>query len=387
MIRETALTVYLAVARLIFIICRMFPMRNKTVMLASFGDNIQEVIHEVERRTDSRIIVLKEPSCSRKFSGVEDGAIINFNPSRIPAFIRGIYHLATAKVVFVDNYHLILAACTFSSKATCVQLWHANGAVKLFGFQDKTTKGRPQSAHRRFRQVYGRFHKVVVSSDEMAKIFKQAFGLDDDNMLKTGVPRTDFFHSEERLVAARNKMHQELPEIGGKTVILYAPTFRDGGFTVRDLPIDIGMMEQALGETHHLLIHLHPAVDFKGFRDTGFVTDTSDRHDISALLSVTDILITDYSSIPFEFSMLRRPMIFYPYDLEDYTATRGLWFDYHDATPGPVVNRTADIVEAIKEERFDIKKIEAFNHTWNKYADGHAAEKLIGALYKDEAGN
>ncbi|WP_031547949.1 CDP-glycerol glycerophosphotransferase family protein [Salinicoccus luteus] len=383
MIREFAITVYLAVVRLIFTLCRVFPVRNKTVMLASFGDNIQEVIHEVNRRTDAHVIVLKEPSCRRTFEGVENENIIHFSPVHLPAFIRGLYHLATARVIFVDNYHLILAACNFSRRTTCVQLWHANGAVKLFGLRDKTIQGRPKSAHRRFRQVYDRFHKIVVSSDEMAEIFKQAFGLDDSNMLRTGVPRTDFFHSEERLGAARDRMHQELPEIGGKTVILYAPTFRDGGFTVHDLPIDIGMMEQALGETHHLLIHLHPAVDFEGNEATDFATDTTGRHDISALLSVTDILITDYSSIPFEFSTLCRPMIFYPYDLEEYESTRGLWFDYYKMAPGPVVQTTEALIRTIEEEPFDPEVIEAFDRTWNKYADGHAAKKLIDALYKN----
>ncbi|WP_342388752.1 CDP-glycerol glycerophosphotransferase family protein [Salinicoccus bachuensis] len=384
MIREFAITVYLAVVRIIFTLCRIFPVRNKTVMLASFGDNIQEVIHEVNRRKDSRVIVLKEPTCRRElFIGVENEDLIRFSPVHLPAFIRGIYHLATAKVVFVDNYHLILAACNFRRRTTCVQLWHANGAVKLFGLRDKTIHGRPKSAHRRFRRVYGRFHKVVVSSDGMAEIFKQAFDLDESNMLRTGVPRTDFFHSEERLGKAGEEVLAALPQIRERTVILYAPTFRDGAFAVHDLPLDIERMERALGDTHHLLIHLHPAVDFEGFEATGFATDTTGRHDISALLSVTDILITDYSSIPFEFSTLRRPMIFYPYDLEEYESTRGLWFDYHETAPGPVVHTTEGIIRAIKEDTFSPEAIEAFDRVWNKYADGHATEKLIDALYKN----
>ncbi|MFA7744119.1 CDP-glycerol glycerophosphotransferase family protein [Salinicoccus roseus] len=384
MIREAGITAYLAVVRTIFTVFKLFPVRNKTIMLASFGDNIEEVRHEVSRRTDSRIVVLRESSCRNAFTGMENKNRIDFSPKRLPQFIRGLYHLATARVVFVDNYHLILAACDFKEKTTCVQLWHANGAVKLFGLRDKTTNTRPDSAHKRFRQVYDRFHKVVVSSDAMADIFKEAFGLEEENMMRTGVPRTDFFHSEERLDEARRKMHEALPQINGRIVILYAPTFRDDGFTVRDLPIDISRMEQALGDTHHLLVHLHPAVDFKGFESTRFATDTSKRHGIFDLLSVTDILITDYSSIPFEFSTLRRPMLFYPYDLEQYEATRGLWFDYEALAPGPVVRTTEGLIETIEAGSFNMEDIKAFDEVWNKYADGSSTKRLIEAVYKEK---
>ncbi|WP_271397023.1 CDP-glycerol glycerophosphotransferase family protein [Salinicoccus roseus] len=384
MIREAGITAYLAVVRIIFTVFKLFPVRNKTIMLASFGDNIEEVRHEVARRTDSRIVVLRESSCRSAFDGMENKNLISFSPKHLPQFIRAIYHLATAKVVFVDNYHLILAACDFKEKTTCVQLWHANGAVKLFGLKDKTTKTRPDSAHRRFRQVYDRFHKVVVSSDEMADIFKEAFGLDEENMMRTGVPRTDFFHSEERIDEARRKMYEALPQMKDRTVILYAPTFRDDGFTVENLPIDIGMMEQALGDTHHLLVHLHPVMDFKGFKSTAFATDTSKRHDIFDLLSVTDILITDYSSIPFEFSTLRRPMLFYPYDLEQYEAIRGLWFDYESLAPGPVVRTTEGLIETIEAGSFNMEAIEAFDAVWNKYADGNSTKRLIERVYKEK---
>ncbi|MHC0552895.1 CDP-glycerol glycerophosphotransferase family protein [Salinicoccus sp. CNSTN-B1] len=382
MIKETALAVYLTFVRIVFRICQLAPLQHKTVMLVSFGDNIQAVTREISARTDSRVIILREPGCRQEFDDVPDQNIISFSPKRLISQLVGLYHLATSEVVFVDNYHLILAACDFRKEVVCVQLWHANGAVKMFGLYDKTIMDRPQSAIRRFRQVYSRFHKVVVSSDETANIFKQAFGLDEANILKTGMPRTDFFRSEQRVVKAQDKMKEALPQIHGKKVLLYAPTFRDDGFTLDALPLDIKRMEVALGAEYHLLVQLHRTVKLTDMDDSDFVTHVSGKYDIASLLSITDILITDYSSIPFEFSMLKRPMIFFAYDLKQYERTRGIWFDFKETMPGPVVQTTDGLIRQIEEDQFDEAEIAAFDATWNKYADGQAAARLVEAIYK-----
>ncbi|GAB3063717.1 CDP-glycerol glycerophosphotransferase family protein [Salinicoccus sesuvii] len=381
MIREVALSIYLLLVRILFRILRMLPVQNKTVMLSAFGDNIQQVINQMPHHTSSKIIVLKEPQCTRTFQNVSADNVIDFSHKHIFHHIKGIYHLATSKVVFVDSYHAILAACDFKKQTTCIQLWHANGAVKLFGLKDKTIDNRQGSAHRRFKNVYRRFHKVVVSSDAMADIFKTAFGLSDNHMLKTGVPRTDFFHSKRRLETAKARAHENLPQIEGKQVILYAPTFRDGDFEVCTLPIDVAAMQASLGDTCHLLIHLHPAVNFQGFVNTDFATDVSKGYSIFELLSVTDILITDYSSIPFEFSTLKKPMIFYPYDLKVYEESRGIWFDYATLVPGPIVYRTSDIIDIIDEQLFDMEVVETFDKKWNMYADGQATCRLLESVY------
>ncbi|MFB9860236.1 CDP-glycerol glycerophosphotransferase family protein [Salinicoccus siamensis] len=382
MIREAALTLYLTVARIIFHLFRIAPLQHKTVMLASFGDNIQAVASEVSAQTDSRILILKEPGCRHQFDDISDQNIIRFSPAQPGNWLRGLYHLATAEIVFVDNYHLLLASCDFRQEALCIQLWHANGAVKMFGLYDKTARDRPRSAVRRFKQVYSRFHKVVVSSDEMADIFKRAFNLSDANMLKTGVPRTDFYRFEQCVTRAQGNMKEALPQIHGKKVLLYAPTFRDDGFTLDKLPLDVKRMEAALGSEYHLLIQLHRTVELKDVQDTNFVTHASGEYDIASLLSITDILITDYSSIPFEFSMLKRPMIFFAYDLEQYERTRGIWFDYKKTMPGPVVETTDALIETIQQNRFDEAEVTVFDATWNKYADGQATSRLVKAIYK-----
>lgn len=383
MIKEAAIALYLVVLRALFRIFKMGPLQNKTVMLTSFGDNMQYIIDEVKKQPSSKIFILKEPRCSKEFNNINSKNIIEFTPRKILSLIKGMYHLATSKYVFIDNYHVVLAACDFKQDVKCTQLWHANGAVKYFGYRDKTILNRPDSAHKRFKEVYNRFHHIVVSSDEMAYIFGEAFGADNKRMIKTGLPRTDFYYDKQAMESARQNIRATLPQIDGKKVLLYAPTFRDHQFEVQNVHLDIDLMQRHLGTDYHLLLKLHPAVELTSFKSNEFVTNVSSGYDINALLTIADILITDYSSIPFEFSILNKPMIFYAYDLEEYEAARGIWVNYESYMPGPLANNTEGIINAVQENNFDLIKIASFNNQWNKYADGESTTRLVNYIYKE----
>src|SRR5699024_8484367 len=138
MIKETIIAFYLAALRAVFNIFRLMPLKEKTVMLTSFGDNMEYVIDEVKKQTSSEVFILKEPRCKKAFKNIEPDHIVDFTPRKLFSLFRGMYHLATGKYIFIDNYHVVLAACDFRSAVKCTQLWHANGAVKYFGYRDKT---------------------------------------------------------------------------------------------------------------------------------------------------------------------------------------------------------------------------------------------------------
>src|SRR5690606_1337177 len=99
------------------------------------------------------------------------------------------------------------------------------------------------------------------------------------------------------------------------------------------------------------------------------------------LLVVTDILITDYSSIPFEFSLLNKPMVFFAYDLETYVQKRGIWERYEQFVPGPIVKRTDELIQVIKEKQFDMQKIEKFAREWNEYSTGNTSRQFVEKFY------
>lgn len=378
MLKELALSLYLTFIRCLFKIFKTGPLKDRTVMLASFGDNIKHVIDEVNKETSQDIIVLKSQSCKLSFSKAK--LTLNFSIKQPIHFIKGIYYLATSKHIFIDNYQVELAACDFKDEVTCTQLWHANGAVKYFGLRDKTIKTRSKSAHERFRAVYKRFHKVVVSSDDMAYIFKEAFDLRDENILKTGLPRTDYYFNQALVSQRRDELRSKLNIAKEKKVVLYAPTYRDGQLDEYKLPLDFKQLEQALPD-YYFLVKLHPAVQECKVDDSNFVKNVSHGYKIEDLMATSDILITDYSSIPFEYSTFNKPMVFFVDDIDTYEEEKGIWFDYEKYMPGPVVKTKTDLISVLKEDKFDLDEVKQFNLRVNQYADGQSTKRLIEALY------
>ncbi|GGK01680.1 hypothetical protein GCM10007063_24990 [Lentibacillus kapialis] len=383
MVREIVITVYLFVFRALFVLFKVFPKTAKTTFVVSFGHNALYTMSALEKLTDQHIIILKSRKCCMMFQPARHRRIIMFQFPYILDWIRSVYHLATSENVFVDNYYGFLSVTDFSQQTQCIQLWHAAGAIKKFGLKDQQIKNRHPIACRRFKNVYKRFDYVVVGSEKMTAIFAEAFHVPAEQHLRTGVPRTDFFFD----VAARKKTEQSLtnqfPIIREKKVILYAPTYRDDQLNTAHIKLNIRQMYTDLGDEYVLFLSLHPKMTSNTTNDCpGFVYDISHLDNINHVLAVTDILISDYSSVPFEFSLMHKPMVFYAYDLESYAHMKGFWKDYEDLVPGPVVTTTDELIRVITHHEFKLEQVEAFANEWNHYSTGNSSEKLVQRLYQ-----
>lgn len=388
MVRELAIEGYLVLVRVLFTLCKMFPLQNKVTFMVSFEENNLFIYREMKRQNVSLpIVFLYKGKHKERFDRQTGRTSISLEVINPIAFIRSLYHLATSNKVIIDNYFGLLAAVKFKKSVECVQIWHAAGAIKTFGHEDLSVQTRTARANRRFQQVYNQFHKIVVGSDIMAGRFLKAFHLSEKVILKTGVPRTDLFYNEEAKLHAIQKLVKENPRLKEKKVILYAPTYRDQQLDAFKLELDVKKMQEALSETYILLLRLHPAVksglSLEGM-DPRFVFDYTGRHEMNELLFVTDLLITDYSSIPYEFSILGKPMVFFAYDEATYLGERGLWEAYKDMVPGPVVRTTDEVVNVILEEAYDKKQVQAFAEAWNKYSKGKSSENLVTYLFENQ---
>ncbi|MCM3112013.1 CDP-glycerol glycerophosphotransferase family protein [Lederbergia lenta] len=385
MAREFAITMYLFVFRIIFHIFTLFPQKKKTTFVASFGDNVLYTVKELEKQIDNeQIVILKTSQCKVNFTDDPNRMVIGFENRNVIHWFRSIYHLATSSKIIVDNYFGFLAVTPFKTNVVCIQLWHAAGAIKQFGLKDPSIQHRSPRAIERFRQVYDRFDYVVVGCDKMATIFQQSFDISDDRILRTGIPRTDFFFDSLAQNEAEHSLTSIYPVMNEKKVILYAPTFRDHELNVSALQLDIEKMYTELKDEFVLFLRLHPAVkvDLTNLYP-GFVFDVSAYHNVNHLLVVTDILITDYSSIPFEFSLLDKPMVFFAYDLEEYTQSRGFWEKYEELAPGPIVYNTNELITVLKNEQFHMEQIRTFAQQWNEYSTGRASEQLVKNIYQE----
>ncbi|MGG2971697.1 CDP-glycerol glycerophosphotransferase family protein [Geobacillus stearothermophilus] len=385
MVRELLIFLYLWWFKAHFLLFRLFPLQEKITFVVSFGDNSLYVYEALQKKSPGMpVVFLRKKTCPYTFSDVS-AKVYEFESVRFWHTLCGIYHLATSKYVIVDNYYGFLAAAPFRPEVECIQLWHAAGAFKTFGLRDASVEHRSLRAKKRFLQVYRQFHKVVVGSEAMAHLFMQAFQLPEKAILRTGVPRTDFFYDVAKHQSIKEKLYRENPLLRDKKVILYAPTYRDDELETFDLQLDLERMYNELAPLGYvLLLKLHPAVkrrlDYDRQRYANFLFDYSDYRDVNELLLVTDWLISDYSSIPFEFCLLQKPMIFYMYDIESYRRKRGLWAGWEEKLPGPILFTTEQIIDYIRQGNVDFDAIRSFAEKWNRYSKGRSSENLVDYL-------
>lgn len=379
--KEWLIELFLFINKCIFGLFNLFPIKKKIVFICDFGDNARFVADELTRRGERSFIVLRTAKCKETFKRTGAQAILSFNPTNMVDYVRGLYHLATARTILIDNYFPVLSVTDFRPDVECIQLWHAAGAVKKFGMQDASVLFRSPAAVRRFRRVYNRMNRVVVGSDEMVPIFKAAFEMKDGQFLRLGIPRTDFFYDLDAMEAAKIAIFKQYPDMIGKRIILYAPTFRDQQLNSQSIPLDFEDIINQLGENYLLIIKLHPAVaqNVAAMNHPQIISVKNDVP-INELLCVADCVISDYSSIPFEYALLGKPQIFYPYDLEKYEMERGFWTNYEELVPGPVVSTDDELVYVLQNNVFDLERIQRFSASWNQFSDGHASSKLVDYL-------
>lgn len=387
MIKEIGVSIYLFFFKIIFNFFKLFPVTNKTVFLSTFGNNAFFLANELATLKSSPVIFINQKRCKLDFSSIplQNKRIYSFETANILDTFRSIYHLATSKYIFIDNYFGTLSAMRFRKEVKCVQLWHAAGAIKKFGWADPETSFRSKKAKTRFQQVYNKFQYIPVGSKQMATIFSDAFHLNSDHFLYTGVPLTDYYYDE--LAKSRGLKHvlKTYPAIEGKKVILYAPTFRKNSLQQMDFQLDIAEMLQKLDKDYVLMIRLHPSIqEAVELPAHPRIILVNNYPHLNELLVATDILITDYSSIPVEFSLLKKKMIFYTFDSEDYNRTQGLWEESSLYFPGPIVKTTSQIIDHILDPSIDFEKINQFNEHWNTYSTGDATRQLLTTIYSEK---
>lgn len=385
MVRELAVSMYLTFFRIVFTFFKMFPQKKKAFFMTYLGYNALHTLEAMENLSDESIIVVKTKHCHVDFKEKNNTKIIDLTVFNLLKWLQFVFHLATSDKIIVDNYYGFLAVTDFKSNTVCVQLWHAAGALKKFGLLDLSVQDRSERAKKRFKRVYARFDHVVVGSDKMGKVFQDCFGLSEDKILRTGIPRTDFFFDQERVNDITITLYRDYPLLRDKKVILYAPTFRDNESEISSYSLSIQQMKEAFGDEYVLLIKNHPIVKNNSVNEyPDFVLNMSHYENINHLLLITDILISDYSSVPFEYALLEKPMIFYSYDLEEYGEKRGLWDDYKEMIPGPLAKTTEEVIDIIQYNRFDQEQIVSFKRDWNTYSNGRSGENLARFIYQKD---
>lgn len=256
---------------------------------------------------------------------------------------------STSKIVFVDDYYHMLSYVKKKKEVKIIQLWHACGAFKTFGYSRLGKDSSLNQSSPNHRQ----YDYAVVSSKDVAYCYAEGFGISTNKILSLGSPRCDRFTDEAYKNYFLKKFNSENPELSDKKIILFAPTFRGGGQGNCYYPIEkfeADKIFEALPEEYVVVCKMHPYLSERPKCSEKYsrrLIDMSDRYDINDLLFVTDILITDYSSVIFEASLLNIPMLFFAFDLDEYCKSRDFYCDYKSFVPGKIVTSTDEIAASV----------------------------------------
>lgn len=299
------------------------------------------------------------------------------------AFRFGFY-LATSKVILVDDYTQLLYKIPRRQGTTLIQLWHACGAFKTFGYSRMgKTGGQKQSnpAHRNYDYA-------IVSSKEISKFYAEGFGLSLEKAVATGIPRTDIFFDAVYKEKARREFYEQYPQLKGKKIMLFAPTFRGNGKLSGHYPVEkfdaVRMYEELNGE-YAIIVKHHPFVQNRSVIPVKYqdvIIDLSENSELNDLLFVTDLLVTDYSSVIFEAALLDIPMLFYAYDLQRYISTRGFYYEFEKFVPGKIVYSFGQAIKAVQNKDFESEKIPKFKTRFFDDLDGRSSYRVVELIRK-----
>ena len=276
--------------------------------------------------------------------------------------IKQIYVINTSKIVLItDNNYVISNFKRDGVKV--IQVWHATGAIKKFG-----------NAIKREYPIKN-YDYVIANSDYWKKPYQEAFNVSKDNVIITGMPRVDHLVDQDYLIKTKARLKDKYPILRNKKVILYAPTFRGNiyqGF--KSIDFNGKKLLDILGEDYVLIYKFHPLLLNDSIIDCNRILNLNNEetHD---LFTVSDMLISDFSSIIFDYAFLNKPLYFFVPDLDEYLETLGCFVDYRKIMPGAICLNDEELSKAIlKNENYDIN---SFLHTFFKYQDGNNTKRVV----------
>ncbi|WP_010095230.1 CDP-glycerol glycerophosphotransferase family protein [Ornithinibacillus scapharcae] len=365
----------------------VFPADKKLVMFESFhgkqySDNPRAIYEYMrENNPDYKLVWSFDRRHIGKFQDLDISMVRRFSVPWLLLMTRANYWVTNARLpLWIPKpKHTIY-----------LQTWHGTPLKRLAA--DMEEVHMPGTNTEKYKENFvseaAKWDYLISPNQYSSKIFRRAFQFEQE-MVESGYPRNDFLYQANTKESIQN-IKAKLGIGPEKKVILYAPTWRDNQFYSKgkykfNLELDLTKMQAEFGETHVIVLRLHYLVsenlDISDYE--GFVYDYSNQEDIRDLYLISDMLITDYSSVFFDYANLKRPVFFFVYDMENYRDNlRGFYFDFEKKAPGPLTRTTEELIHEIKriaENEFTFD--EEFYNRFCYLEDGFAAKRVVERVF------
>ena len=338
----------------------------------------------------SNMAALKRALIRRGYNPEEALRAVTTRHYSIIHWIKTLKKIAEADFIFLDDHSQTTDWLTIKG-AIITQLWHAGAGFKSTGYSrfGMPASPAPKSGHRQY--TYG-----IAGSKNIRHFFSEVWGINDEMVLPTGMPRLDEYLNEDYIKETKEKLLNNYPilckpnandnktRVRKENIILFAPTYRGENKRHAYYPydmLDMDKLYQLCQDTDSFIIYkMHPFVEEpvpipEQYQDR--MLDLTSYPNINDLFYITDLLITDYSSNIYEFSLMKKPMLFYAYDIAEYAKERGFHRDYRENVPGKIVETFDEMITAIREKDFEYDRVETYLKNNFEYIDTHACDRII----------
>ena len=284
--------------------------------------------------------------------------------------LKSLYYLATSRVCVLDAYWPAVSMFQHRPELCVIQLWHSIGKIKRSGYQTLGMKGGRDPSIARVMRMHRNYDVIISGGKAWNPYYCQAFHVSEDSLRNYGLPRLDY------LIAARDnrpEMERRYPQMQGKVVVLYAPTYRRHTCHPPEELIRLFSSEK-----YEFICRFHPNQKFeKGQAPT---KDRYRRESTFALVRACDYLITDYSSLALEAAVIGRRTVYYMFDHDRYLRENGLNLDPMDMMPACSFEQAEDVFHLIDSGNYPDEELDNYRERYLPEDLGRSTEKIAALI-------
>lgn len=367
------LKIGIGILRLIYLPIKLFKVKNKIVYISRQFNHptldfklLVKAVEDLDSNVQNVVLTKR----------LEKGLLNSI--SYILHIFKQMYHISTAKVVVVDTYCIPVSVLKHKKDTKFIQIWHALGAIKKFGYQTINKPSGTDEKTAKIMCMHKNYDYVLAPSEITKNLFLEAFNVKEEQIKYIALPRVDYILQKKDA----EKIYEQYPQLKEKINVLYVPTFRKG----KKIRIN-RLIENFDTEKYNLIIKLHP-LDRKEYEykeKDGVIYD--DKFTSYDLLEVTDRIITDYSSLAVETSLLGKPLYFYTYDIKYYEEDPGLNFKFNEEKIGKYMATKPEELLELLEQDYDFTALENFRNRYITVNTKGCAKQLAKNILEIVNGN
>lgn len=283
---------------------------------------------------------------------------------------KQMYHISRSKLVVLDSYCIAISILKHKKGLKVVQIWHAIGLMKKAGYASVGKEEGRSIKTSNLMNMHKNYTHVFVSSENCIKSMSEVFGCDEKIIHSVPLPRIDLLKNEQYINKKIKDILKEYPKLKSKVNVLYAPTFRKDEKEMQKKVNDL--CNEFDFSKYNLIIKLHPLSEIEIQNKNPIFAK---EYTTTDMIYVSDYVISDYSSVIYEAGILKRKLLFYSFDLDDYKENRDFFINYKEEIPGPICQDAKEIVNYLKK----------YEH--NKYKNKNLVSKYVDLSIKNYTNN